>query len=145
MLYPVKVKLEDERCKPYKKHKTDAGWDLRSNNETFTLYRDAKVIVHTGVELAIPKGQVGMIVPRSGLGTKYRVELANTVGIIDSYYRGEILVTITNNGLEDIIIEKYDRFCQILFLPVNISDIRIVSVLPSSPRGDSGFGHSGVK
>lgn len=145
MLYPIKVSLDDPNCKPVKSNTTDAGWDLRSNNDDFTLFKGAKVKINTGVRVAIPKGQCGIILPRSGMGTKYRVGLANTAGVIDSLYRGEIIVYLINDGNEDIKIHKYDRFCQILFIPVNISNISIVSELPNSKRGENGFGSSGVK
>ena len=141
--YPVKVQLLDENCEPTKTHLTDGGWDLRSRNDSFTLFQGAKVEVKTGIKLAIPKGQVGLIVPRSGLGCKYRLELANTVGCIDSDYRGEVIVWLTNNGNEDIEINQYDRFAQILFVPVNISKLRIMSSLPGTKRGDGGFGSTG--
>lgn len=143
-MFPVRVSLDSPECEPFKKHSTDAGWDLKSNMEDFTLYKGAKVQVPTGVKFAIPKGQVGLIVPRSGLGTKYEVQLANTVGVIDADYRGEVLVTLTNKGNEDLKIHKYDRICQIMFVPVNVSKLRILSSLPDTKRGAGGFGSTGV-
>jgi dUTP pyrophosphatase len=143
--YPVRIELLDEKCKPHKEHDTDAGWDLRSANPDFTLYKEAKVKVATGIKLAIPKGQAGLIIPRSGLGSKYRIELANTVGCIDSDYRGEVFVFLTNNGNEDIEIKQYDRFAQLIVVPVNISKLRYVSSLPGTKRDAGGFGHTGVE
>ena len=71
--YPIRVELLDENCKPHKEHATDGGWDLKCRNETFTLYKGAKVKVATGIKVAIPKGQVGIVLPRSGLGSKSAV------------------------------------------------------------------------
>lgn len=143
-MFTVRVSLDSPECEPFKKHITDAGWDLKSNMDDFTLFKGAKVKVGTGVRTAIPKGQVGLILPRSGLGTKYEIMLANTMGVIDSDYRGEIFVTLANKGNEDLKIHKYDRICQILFVPVNISKLRILSSLPDTKRGEDGFGSSGV-
>ena len=141
--YPTKVQLLDEECKPYKKYTTDAGWDLRSANETFTLYKGAKVAVNTGIKLGIPKGQCGIILPRSGMGTKFRVALANTAGVIDSEYRGEVVVFLVNDGTEDVEIEQYSRIAQLLIIPVNISQLRYTTNLPPTKRGDGGFGPTG--
>jgi dUTP pyrophosphatase len=130
---------------PYKGHRWDAGFDLRSNNEDFTISPSEKVKVYTGVKIQIPVRHAGIIVPRSGLGSKYEVGLANTVGVIDSEYRGEIIVNLVNRGLEDLEIKKYDRFCQLLIIPVYITELRAISSLSGSAREDRGFGSSGVE
>lgn len=140
----LKIKLDDPRCEPYKKHKMDAGYDLRSNNDDFTLLPGAKVEVHTGVRVSIPPRHAGLIVPRSGLGIQYEVKMANTVGVIDSDYRGELIVWLINGGDKDLHIKKYDRFCQLIVVPVLIDVIRIVDELDHTGRGDGGFGHTGV-
>ena len=134
------ITLLDNNCMPFRKYQWDAGWDLRSNLPDFKLIKGAKMAVPTGIKAAIPKGQVGIIAPRSGLGTKYRVGLANTIGVIDSEYRGEIIVYLVNDGNEDIEIKRYDRFCQLLFLPVNVSQINVVNALTETVRGENGFG-----
>jgi len=141
----TRIVLENKECKPFKEHRFDAGWDLRANEETFTLVPGEKKEVHTGVRIAIPPKCAGLIVPRSGLGTKYRVGLANVVGVIDADYRGEIIVWLVNDGIEDLIIEKYDRFCQLIIASINISPFEIVKALPHSSRGEDGFGSSGGK
>ena len=140
----TRIVLENEKCKPYKKHRFDAGWDLRSNNETFTICPGEKVKVYTGVKIAIPPKCAGLVVPRSGLGTSYRVTLANTIGVIDSEYRGEIIVWLINDGEEDLVIEKYDRFCQLILASINITPFEVVRSLPHTERGDGGFGHTGI-
>ena len=139
----ISISLDNESCMPYKKHKWDGGWDLRSNNEDFILLVGSNVKVSTGVKVAIPPRHIGLVVPRSGLGTKFRVGLANTVGIIDSDYRGEIFVCLTNSGLEDVEIKKYSRFCQLIIVPVNLESLRVVDELQSTERGEDGFGSTG--
>ena len=141
----MKISLIDPKCEPYKAHKMDAGYDLRSNNENFKLLPGAKIKVHTGVKVAIPPRHAGMIFPRSGLGTKFDVRLANTVGIIDAEYRGEIVVWLVNNGNTEIEIKKYDRFCQLIIVNILIDNLRIVDELDKTTRGEGGFGHTGIQ
>lgn len=141
----IKIVLDNEDCLPYKKHTWDAGYDLRSNNETVTIKPGAKVKISTGVKILIPRRHVGIILPRSGSGTKFRVGLANTAGVIDHGYTDEVYVFVVNNGTEDYKIEKYDRFCQLLIVPVELGRLTVVDSLPVTARGDAGFGHSGVK
>ena len=128
---------------PTKQHRWDAGWDLKSQNETFDLAPGDKVKVDTGVAFEIPARFMGLIVPRSGLGSKYRVGLANTVGVIDSEYRGNIFVNLVNDGSEIITIEKLERFCQLVILPINVNNLRVVTKLSTTGRGDGGFGSTG--
>ena len=141
----IRYTTDNDNCAPYKKHRYDAGWDLRSANETFTLKPGAKVTVDTGLKMAIPSGYVGIILPRSGLGTKYRVGLANTAGVIDADYRGEVKVFLVNDGHVDVEVNQYDRICQLLIIPVVLQSMRKVGTLGATPRGDSGFGASGVE
>lgn len=141
----IRITLDSKSCMPYKKHRWDAGFDLRSNNEDFIISPSEKVKVYTGVKAQIPARHMGMIVPRSGLGSKYEVGLANTVGVIDSEYRGEIIVNLVNKGTEDLEINKFDRFCQLIIVPVYITELREVSHLSGTSREDGGFGSSGVE
>lgn len=134
---------DDDNCVPYKKHRYDAGWDLKSAKDTFTLKAGAKIEVPTGIKTDIPRGHVGLIVPRSGLGCKSRVTLANSVGVIDSDYRGEIKVFLVNDGHMDIEIKKYDRICQLLIMPVIVQSLRRVSYIQGTDRGENGFGSTG--
>ena len=141
----IRIKLDSEKCEPYKGHKWDGGWDLRSNNPDLTIEPGQKIKIYTGVRMEIPVRHVGMVVPRSGLGSKYEISLANTVGIIDSEYRGEIIVNLVNKGSEPLEIKQFDRFCQLLIVPVRIDTLRVVERLQGTERGDSGFGSSGVE
>lgn len=140
----IRIKIDNENCMPIKAHKWDAGWDLKSNNSDFTLKAGAKVKVHTGVAMDIPARNVGLVVPRSGMGTKFRVTLANDVGVIDSGYTGEIMCWLVNDGLQDVEIKRFDRICQIMILPVAMETLRPVDQLRNTDRGDNGFGSTGV-
>lgn len=140
----IRYTTDDDNCAPYKKHRYDAGWDLRSAHEDFTLKPGAKVTVDTGIKLAIPRNYVGLIMPRSGLGCKNRVGLANTVGVIDADYRGEVKVFLVNDGHADVEIKQYDRVCQLLIVPVVLQSMRKVGFLGDTGRGEGGFGHTGT-
>lgn len=140
----VRIVLDDEKCLPFKKNQWDAGYDLRSNEEDFILLPGAKFCVHTGAKISVPKRHVGLVLPRSGMGTKYEVMLANTAGVIDTGYHGEIMIWLVNRGKEELEIKKYDRFCQFLILPILLYKFNIVNEMPESTRGDAGFGASGV-
>lgn len=138
----IKIRLLDEHCMPEKKYKWDAGWDLKAA-EAVTINPGEVVKVPTGIHAEIPARFCGMIVPRSGLGTKHQITLANDVGIIDSDYRGEILVFLVNHGKDSYTIEQYDRFAQLLIVPVNLSDLWVVEKLSKTSRSEGGFGSTG--
>ncbi len=141
----IRIAVKDKDCVPFKGHRWDAGWDLMSQNDTFTLKPGDKVKVSTGVSLEIPPRNMGLIVPRSGLGAKFRVGLANTVGIIDSEYRGEVFVITVNDGKESVEIKKGDRFCQLIIVPVNMDVLRVVDKLSETGRGAGGYGSTGIE
>lgn len=138
----LKVYCKDIECKPYRKHPTDAGLDLRSA-EIKVLHPSYVTKVRTGIHVEIPPGYVGLIFPRSGLSTKYGVRLANTVGVIDSDYRGEIICALTTSSL--FTIREYERIAQLVVVPV-MTDWALVNnlnELSSTERGDGGFGSTG--
>lgn len=141
----IRIKLESPECEPYKGNRWDGGWDLCSNNPDITIEPGQKIKIYTGVSMEIPVRHIGMVVPRSGLGSKFRLGLANTVGVIDSDYRGEIIVFAVNDGDEPIKINQFDRFCQLIVIPVRIDTLRVVDHLQGTERGIKGFGSSGVE
>lgn len=138
----MKIKLLDPECKPYKKHYSDAGIDLKSANESFIILKDETATINTGIKMEIPIGYCAMIFPRSGLGSKGLV-LRNTVGIIDSDYRGEVMLKVKNTGDEPIVINQYDRIAQMLIIPITLGKIEYVEELSDTERGEGGFGHTG--
>ena len=140
----TKVKLLDLKCLPEKAHVTDAGYDLKSRHETVKVLPGMTVKVPTGIIVEFPKTAFGLLVPRSGLGSKYGMRLLNTVGIIDPDYRGEIIAFITAE--KEFTLEKYDRFVQLIFVPFMMTNlIPNIDLAVDTARGSKGFGDSGVK
>lgn len=138
----MQVKILSTEAKiPAFAHPGDAGLDLCSIDEV-TIFPGEKRRVHTGIAIAIPDGYVGLMFPRSGSGSN-GMALANTVGVIDSGYRGEIIANLKNNGAEPMHIHKGDRVVQLVTVPCLRYEPDVVDVLPPSERGDGGFGSTG--
>ena len=122
-----------------------AGYDLYSDNEYPVTIKPGTVIkIPTGIGIAIPEGCVGLIFPRSGLATKMGLRLANSVGVIDSDYRGNIIVALYNDSKEDRIIEPHERIAQIVIIPYCHVNFEEVKSLDSTERGTGGFGSTGT-
>ncbi|MBE9515949.1 MAG: dUTP diphosphatase [Proteobacteria bacterium] len=107
-----------------------------------TIANGGSMNVSTGISLKIPEGMAGLIVPRSGLGASGLV-LGNLVGVIDSDYRGEVMVNLWNRSREVKFIEPGMRIAQLLFVRVEAPVLESVESLEDSPRGDGGFGSTG--
>ena len=121
-----------------------AGFDLYCNNDEPILAQPGELVkVPTGVYMQIPNGYFGAIYPRSSAGTKLRIRLANTTGIIDSDYRGEIILFLVNEGEEVVTINKGDRLVQMVIQPYIQVDIQKVESLDETDRGTGGFGSTG--
>lgn len=120
----------------------DAGADLRSAVD-LVVPAGERVLVPTGVGVALPLGYVGLVHPRSGLAAKSGVTVLNAPGTIDAGYRGEIQVILVNTSKQDFKIERGDRIAQLLVQRVEFAKFHRVSELPGTERGDSGFGSSG--
>lgn len=136
----------DEGCEPVIATDGSAGFDLKSV-ESFTVTEDhGNVLRHTGVRVAIPEGYVGLLLPRSSLGHKNGLGLGNTVGVIDSDYRGEIMVSINNSGKGSksgiLRVMKGDRFAQLVVVKC-MTDHVFVSELDDTTR-EGGFGSTGA-
>ena len=137
----MRIELLDEDCMPEKKHMTDAGYDLKASNAA-RIDPGSTVMIGTGVKFAIPPGYCGVVVPRSSMG-KRGGTLKNTIGILDSDYRGEVVAPFTNTSQTPIDIEQYERFVQILFVPVFLDTLIPVYFLDETNRGEGGFGSTG--
>lgn len=122
----------------------DAGYDLRSAIIA-ELAPGERLLVPTGVKIALPNGYVGLVHPRSGLAVKSGITVLNAPGTIDSGYRGEIMIPLINHSDESFVISRLDRIAQIIFQ--KFEEVKFVSVaeLPESLRGTQGFGSTGVK
>ena len=102
-------------------------------------------LLNTGWAMEIPEGYVGLICPRRGLGTKKGLILSNTLGVIDSDYRGNVMVSIFNRSKEPQTISNLERVAQMLIMPVVQVQFNEVEELSDTERGTGGFGHSGTK
>lgn len=122
----------------------DAGLDLRSY-EDITLEPFERKLISTGLAIAIPEGYAGFVQPRSGMALKRGLSMANTPGLIDSHYRGELKVVAINlNPSEAIHIEKGERIAQLVIQKVPLVELVEVDQLDTTSRGEGGFGSSGT-
>ena len=119
-----------------------AGMDLRAA-ESVMLKPGARVLVSTGVAIALPEKHEAQIRPRSGLAVKHGVTVLNSPGTIDWDYRGEIKVPLINHGSEDFEIARGDRIAQMVIARVEIAILEDVPNLDETQRGAGGFGSSG--
>lgn len=121
-----------------------AGLDLVAAIENdITLAPGHRTRIPTGVEIEIPPGFQGQVVPRSGLADRAGISLTNCVGTIDSDYRGEVQVLIINHGLEPYTFKRGDRIAQLVLVPIPSVDVVEVDDLSQSTRGTGGFGSTG--
>ena len=124
-------------------HAGDAGLDLYAA-ETLTLPPGARAAVRTGIAVAIPHGNAGFILPRSGLALRHGLSLVNTPGLIDAGYRGEIRVIVINHDREAAVtIARGDRIAQLVIQRIETVDLVEVDKLPDTSRGTGGFGSTG--
>ena len=103
--------------------------------------------MHIGVAVVLPTGTAGMVYPRSGLATKHGINLANCVGVIDSDYRGELMVPLHNHSDKPFTVQPGDRVAQMVVTPGLQPDVREIPMgepLPESERGTGGFGSTGI-
>jgi dUTP pyrophosphatase len=122
----------------------DAGLDLRAS-ESVTIEPLKRVLIPTGLAIAIPEGYAGFVQPRSGLALKLGLSIANTPGLIDSHYRGELKIIAVNLDTQSTIaIEKGERIAQLVIQQVPKVTLVEVDELDETDRGQGGFGSSGV-
>ena len=101
-------------------------------------------MIPTGIAVAIPAGHAGLVAPRSGLAARSGVSVVNGPGIVDAGYRGEINVILINHGVSELVIERGDRIAQLVVVPIGLPELVEVDELPTSLRGEGGFGSSGT-
>lgn len=124
-------------------HPGDAGLDLAALEATL-IGPGERAALGTGVAVAVPDGWAGLVVPRSGLARRHGLTVANAPGLIDSGYRGELIVVLVNHGEETVSIAAGDRIAQLVVVPCPVLDLVEVDELPvSDGRGTSGFGSTG--
>ncbi len=149
-MHIVKVKLLDPRIGkefPLPQHATagSAGMDIRAClKEPLTLKPGDTALIPSGLAIHIgDPGYAAVLLPRSGLGHKHGIVLGNLVGLIDSDYQGEVLVSCWNRGLAEFTVNPGERIAQMVILPVVQAQFEVVSEFEESKRGAGGFGHSG--
>jgi dUTP pyrophosphatase len=139
---PVPVEVRDGGRPPAYAKPGDAGADLAAA-EDIALAPGERALVRTGVAVALPDGSVGLVTPRSGLAARHGLSIVNAPGVIDSGYRGEILVNLVNLGTRQVHLSRGDRIAQMLVVPVLTGEFISVDSLPASDRGETGHGSSG--
>ena len=137
-------KLTDKAVKPTFGTEFSAGADLYSTEKVVIGVGETKLI-KTGLALEIPVGYVGLIYARSGLATKRGLAPANKVGVIDSDYRGEIMVALYNQSGVEQVVEQAERVAQMVITPYLKVEYQQVEDLTVTARGQGGFGSTGSK
>lgn len=139
-------KLKDKAKLPLKGHANDAGFDLYAClDEPVTIEPHKTVLVGTGIAIELPEGTFGAVFARSGLATKSDLAPANKVGVVDSPYRGEVMVALHNHGECVREVTDGDRIAQLVVIPYVAASLSWSDELSDTDRGDGGFGSTGTK
>jgi dUTP pyrophosphatase len=137
------VRLDPDLPLPSYAHPGDAGLDLRAREHGVVAPGGGRLLMPTGISIAVPVGYAGFVLPRSGNALKHGLTLANTPGLIDSAYRGEIKVVLLNTDPQHaFVVNRGDRLAQLVIQRVEEVDWLVVDSLDGDDRG-GGFGHSG--
>ena len=137
-------RLDFEVELPTYAYEGDAGLDLRANADV-TIAPHERALIPTGLAIALPDGYAGFVQPRSGMALKRGLSIANTPGLIDAHYRGELKVIAVNlDPHEAIHIERGERIAQLVIQAVPVVHLAEVDELDETDRGAGGFGSSGV-
>lgn len=138
-------RLDPSVALPTYAYEGDAGLDLRAN-ESVDIAPFERVLVSTGLAIALPDGYAGFVQPRSGMALKKGLSIVNTPGLIDAHYRGELkIIAINLDPTESIHIERGERIAQLVIQEVPVVNLVEVDELDQTDRGAGGFGSSGVK
>ena len=121
-----------------------AGMDLRAAEDA-VLAPGARLLMPTGLSIALPDGFEAQVRPRSGLAVKHGVTVLNSPGTIDSDYRGEVKVPLINHGQQPFVIARGDRIAQMVVASVTRISWTVAEVLDETQRGSGGFGSSGAR
>ena len=147
MSFAMNIKKLNENAKiPTYGSVNAAGADLYACEAgEVTIAPGETKLIHTGLAMEIPEGLVGLIYARSGLASKKGLAPANKVGVIDSDYRGEIMVALHNHGTIEQTVADGERIAQIVFAPYYAAEFTVVKELGDTARGEGGFGSTGTK
>ena len=143
----VKItKLDKNARLPHYGSEFSAGADLYAlADEDITIEAGETKLIHTGLAMEIPVGYAGLIYARSGLASKKGLAPDNKVGVVDSDYRGEVMVALHNHSAEAQTIEPYERIAQLVIAPFLKVDFTEADALTDTERGAGGFGSTGNK
>lgn len=138
------VKLSENAITPKRATSGSAGYDLCALSDVEIIIKAGqRLMIKTGIAIELPENTAGMIYARSGLSTKFGIHLSNGVGVVDSDYRGEIMVGLHNSSQEDYVIKPYERIAQLVVTPILCPEINVIDTLSDSSRGTGGFGSTG--
>jgi dUTP pyrophosphatase len=140
------IKVINQSKHPLPNYQTDnsAGVDLKANiSQDIILFPLQRVLVPTGVKLALPNGFEAQVRPRSGLALKHGITVLNSPGTIDADYRGEIGVILVNLSNENFVIKDGERIAQLVITKYEKVSFEEVEVLDETARGEGGFGSTG--
>ena len=149
MLDKISIRVIDSNLPELPKYATEgsAGIDLRASlKEPLSIDAGNSELIKTGISIYIENPRyAGIILPRSGLGHKHGIVLGNLLGLIDSDYQGELMVSCWNRSELTYTIQPYDRVAQLVFINVNQPEFKIVKEFKKTERGEGGFGSSGKR
>ena len=140
-------KLHEKAVVPHYATDGSAGLDLTviSDEDTIVIPYQGTKLCRTGLSFEIPKGYVGLVYIRSSVGAKLDLVLSTQVGVIDSDYRGEVMLPLRNLGRGARVIESGTRIAQMVITPILSSNIEVVDELTETKRGNGGFGSTNKK
>ena len=143
----IKYKVLNELAKvPTRGSEYAAGYDLyAATNEPMNILAHTTQLVKTGLAFELPDGYFGAIFARSGLASKKGLRPANCVGVVDSDYRGEVMVALHNDTDNDVAIDANERIAQLVLIPYINMTFEEVEELDATTRGEGGFGSTGSK
>jgi dUTP pyrophosphatase len=150
-LRSIELKILDPRVGdsiplPHYATEGSAGLDMRAcTDDAITVEPGETVLVPTGIAIHVADAALAaVLLPRSGLGHKHGLVLGNLTGLIDSDYQGQVFISCWNRGSKSYEVQPGERIAQMVFVPVEQVEFRVVDDFEASRRGDGGFGHSGT-
>lgn len=144
----IQIKVINKGNQPLPTYATSqsAGMDLRANiDQPITLKPMERMLVPTGLHIALPEGYEAQVRPRSGLALKHGITVLNSPGTVDADYRGEIKVLLINFSTEDFVVNAGERIAQMVITRHEQAQFELVEELDETERGSGGYGHTGVK
>lgn len=139
-------KLTETAVIPTRGSNQAAGYDLYADLESAIEVKPHETVkINTGISMAVPEGYFGAIFARSGLSTKKGLRPANCTGVVDSDYRGPVIVALHNDSEEIQVVEPGERVAQLIVMPYLAVEFDVVDELDETERGEGGFGSTGMK